>query len=168
MITNRTYKNGYEPTLAGLKLNLRLAGSGFDTDLELKLKAAILQAEHFIGEVIARSVFTDVYPFCHHHRLRTPVNSVTSVVVDGNTLDASEYEVTPCGDLALDSELTGESVTVVYDAGPATVVEDVKQAIYLHASALFTNPVDSVEALPKASQNLLLQHRKWGLRDAER
>ena len=81
MITNRTYNSAYQPNLAGLKLNLRLAGTGFDTDLELKLKAAILQAERFIGEVIARSVFTDVYPFCHHHRLGTPVNSVTSGVV---------------------------------------------------------------------------------------
>ncbi|NLZ20297.1 MAG: hypothetical protein GXY24_08600, partial [Bacteroidales bacterium] len=41
------------------------------------------------------------------------------------------------------------------------VDEDIKAAVLLHAAALFNNPVDSVETLPKASSRLLDPYRTW-------
>lgn len=51
---------------------------------------------------------------------------------------------------------------VTYTAGMASVDPDIKAAILLHAAALFNNPVDSVEVLPKASTRLLDPYRTWG------
>jgi hypothetical protein len=35
------------------------------------------------------------------------------------------------------------------------------QAVMLIAAAMFNNPIDSVEQLPKASQMLLRPYRQW-------
>ena len=53
---------------------------------------------------------------------------------------------------------------VTYTAGMASVDPDIKAAILLHAAALFNNPVDSVEVLPKASTRLLDPYRTWGVK----
>lgn len=166
MIVSRTYAVDFEPSLAGLKANLRLAGSGFDADLAVKLKAAIEAAELFIGTVIARSTFQESFPFCRRIQLREPVLTVTKVVVGETELTADQYTITG-GLLHIHDDVEEASpVVVTYNAGLPTVAMDITQAIYLHASALFVNPVDSVEALPKASQNLLMSHRHWSLRHA--
>ena len=61
--------------------------------------------------------------------------------------------------------MIGHEVEITYTAGMKEVPYDIQAAILLHASALFNNPVDSVETLPKASTNLLRPYRLWELPD---
>jgi hypothetical protein len=74
-------------------------------------------------------------------------------------------------DIATDYSIVGRelrisaregTMKVSYVAGMAQVPFDIKVAILLTASKLFNNPVDTVEALPSVSQNLLRPHRCYG------
>jgi hypothetical protein len=58
-------------------------------------------------------------------------------------------------------------MVIIYRAGRTEVEYDIRAAILLHAAALFNNPVDSVETLPKASFNLLRPYRNWELKHGE-
>jgi len=61
--------------------------------------------------------------------------------------------------LTLPQGVTGETMTVTYEAGYECIPDDMKAAILMHATTLFNNPADSVETLAKASQNLLRPYR---------
>lgn len=159
-MTTRTYGN-YEPTLAEFKAHIRLTTSDMDADLTLKLLAAIRAAEHYIGAVIAQSGFVYTGPYAKTLTLESPVISVTGVEVDGVALTTDEWSL--AGD-KLTVQVEGTSMEVTYTAGMAVVDPDIKAAILLHAAALFNNPVDSVEVLPKASTRLLDPYRTWGVR----
>ena len=159
-MTSRTYDNGYQPTLAEFKAHIRLTTSDMDSDLTLKLKAAIRSAEHYIGQIIAKSTFVYSDVFAKTVYLQGPVISVSGVKVDDTAL--SEDKWTLKGDvLTIDAE--GETLEVTYLAGMNAPDDDIKAAILLHAAALFNNPVDSVETLPKASSRLLDPYRTWGV-----
>lgn len=159
-MTTRTYGN-YEPTLAEFKAHIRLTTSDMDADLTLKLLAAIRAAEHYIGAVIAQSGFVYTGPYAKTLTLESPVISVTGVEVDGVALTTDEWSL--AGD-KLTVQVEGTSMEVTYTAGMTVVDPDIKAAVLLHAAALFNNPVDSVEVLPKASTRLLDPYRTWGVR----
>ena len=159
-MTTRTY-GAFEPTLAEFKSHIRLTTSDMDTDLQLKLQAAIRSAEHYIGQVIAQSVFTYTGDYVKTLTLEAPVIGVTGVKVDGVALSDGEWSLS--GNV-LTILTEGASMEVTYTAGIASVDPDIKAAILLHAAALFNNPVDSVEVLPKASTRLLDPYRTWGVK----
>lgn len=159
-MTSRTYLQGSQPTLDELKQHLRITGNDMDAELGLKLRASIRSAEHYIGQIIAESVFVLTSSFSSAMALKGPVIGVSGVEVDGVPLDESRWSLDG-RILTIDAE--GTSMTVTYKAGLPSVDDDIKAAILLHAAALFTNPVDSVEALPKASSRLLDPYRTWGM-----
>lgn len=159
-MTTRTY-GAFEPTLAEFKSHIRLTTSDMDADLQLKLQAAIRSAEHYIGQVIAQSVFTYTGDYVKTLTLEAPVIGVTGVEVDGVALSDGEWSLS--GNV-LTVLTEGTSMEVTYTAGMASVDPDIKAAILLHAAALFNNPVDSVEVLPKASTRLLDPYRTWGVK----
>jgi len=159
-MTTRTY-GAFEPTLAEFKSHIRLTTSDMDTDLQLKLQAAIRSAEHYIGQVIAQSVFTYTGDYVKTLTLKAPVLGVTGVKVDGVALSDGAWSLS--GNV-LTVLTEGASMEVTYTAGMASVDPDIKAAILLHAAALFNNPVDSVEVLPKASTRLLDPYRTWGVK----
>ena len=157
-MTTRTY-GAFEPTLDEFKAHIRMTSYDLDDDLRLKLLAAIRSAEHYIGLVIAQSVFTYTGAYAKTITLEAPVISVTGVKVDGVALSDGEWSLS--GNV-LTVLTEGASMEVTYTAGMASVDPDIKAAILLHAAALFNNPVDSVEVLPKASTRLLDPYRTWG------
>lgn len=159
-MTTRTY-GAFEPTLAEFKSHIRLTTSDMDTDLQLKLQAAIRSAEHYIGQVIAQSVFTYTGDYVKTLTLEAPVIGVTGAKVDGVALSDGAWSLS--GNV-LTVLTEGASMEVTYTAGMASVDPDIKAAILLHAAALFNNPVDSVEVLPKASTRLLDPYRTWGVK----
>lgn len=164
-MTTRTWDNGYQPTLAEFKAHIRLTITSVEMDasLELQLKAAIRSAEHYIGQIIARSAFVLNSTFAKAVTLQGPVSDIQEVTVAGVTLAQDKYKLTG-NVLTLDVEASAtDSLVVKYTAGLQVVDEDIKAAILLHAAALFANPVDSVETLPKASSRLLDPYRSWGL-----
>ena len=164
-MTERTWDTGYQPTLSEFKAHVRITmtDAGTDSLLELKLKAAIRSAEHYIGQVIAKSAFVLRDQFAKSVTLEGPVIEVSSVAVAGSQLSADQY-VLKGKVLHLKVEAPEDSELVVnYTAGMQSPDPDIKAAILLHASALFMNPVDSVETLPKASSRLLDPYRSWGV-----
>lgn len=159
-MTTRTYGT-YEPTLDEFKTHIRMTSYDLDDDLRLKLLAAIRSAEHYIGMVIAQSVFTYTGDYAKTLTLEAPVSGVTRVKVDGVVLSDAEWSLS--GNV-LTVLTEGTTMEVTYTAGMASVDPDIKAAILLHAAALFNNPVDSVETLPKASTRLLDPYRTWGVK----
>ena len=159
-MTTRTYGT-YEPTLDEFKTHIRMTSYDLDDDLRLKLLAAIRSAEHYIGMVIAQSVFTYTGDYAKTLTLEAPVSGVTRVKVDGVVLSDDEWSLS--GNV-LTVLTEGTTMEVTYTAGMASVDPDIKAAILLHAAALFNNPVDSVETLPKASTHLLDPYRTWGVK----
>ena len=159
-MTTRTYGN-FEPTLDEFKAHIRMTSYDLDVDLRLKLQAAIRSAEHYIGLVIAQSVFTYSGDYAKTLILEAPVLGVTGVKVNGVDLSNEEWSLS--GNI-LTVLTEGTSMEVTYTAGMASVDPDIKAAILLHAAALFNNPVDSVEVLPKASTRLLDPYRTWGVK----
>jgi len=159
-MTTRTYGT-YEPTLDEFKTHIRMTSYDLDDDLRLKLLAAIRSAEHYIGMVIAQSVFTYTGDYAKTLTLEAPVTGVTRVKVDGVVLSDAKWSLS--GNV-LTVLTEGTTMEVTYTAGMASVDPDIKAAILLHAAALFNNPVDSVETLPKASTRLLDPYRTWGVK----
>lgn len=161
----RTWDNGYQPSLSDFKAHIRITMTSVEMDagLTLQLKAAIRSAEHYIGKVIARSSFVYTDTFAKTVTLQGPVLGVQGVTVAGVAVPSDHYKLK--GDvLTLDVEADADDALVVkYTAGMAQVEEDIKAAVLLHAAALFNNPVDSVETLPKASSRLLDPYRTWGV-----
>lgn len=145
-----------------LRKHLRITGNDLDAELLQDLLAAASAAEHNIGQIIISSEFRLEDTFSSSLTLRRPLKEVTSVAVDGTTIEESKYTVDG-NVLTIDDSIEGEEVVVEYKAGFDPIPADIVAAINLHASALFSNPLDSVETLPKASTNLLRPYRTWGL-----
>lgn len=161
MTTKRTYIEPVaQPDLAAFKRHLRITSRDMDAQLSLLLKAAISAAEHHIGKVIARSSFVFSGDFTRRIRLKGPELSVLSVKCDGNFIFNFYLEGT---ELVIRDEVPeGQELVIKYVAGYESAPEDIQAAVLLHATALFNNPEDSVEVLPKASTNLLRAYRSWG------
>ena len=150
--------------LQEFKRHIRMTSDDLDAELYAKLMAAVRHAEHHIGKVILRSEFVTTVPFASSLTLKAPNPVVESLEVDGT-------EVTGYGldgrVLSVPQGVSGEQITVTYEAGYECIPADMKAAILMHAASLFNNPTDSVEVLTKASQNLLRPYRSWGLDDGE-
>lgn len=137
------------------RLSARITDNDFDTLAEMHVKAALDSAERETGCLFLQSQLvittreqcvTGIYP----------IISVASVTLNGEDIDYTTYD----GRIEFDNPDAGEVVincVAGYDYPP----ELVQSAIYLIATRLFTNPMDSVEQLPKASTNLLKQYRRW-------
>lgn len=142
------------------KRHLRITSDDLDADLRGKLVAAIMSAEQMIGKVILRSQFSVTVPFSRSIRLKGPETEILSVTIDGQ---ASEAWTLSGRTLSLTG--SGQSVSIVYEAGYTCPPENIIAAIMLHGASLFANVADSVETLTKASDNLLRPYRTYGLDD---
>jgi hypothetical protein len=150
--------------LQEFKRHIRMTSTDLDAELYAKLMAAVRHAEHHIGKVILRSEFVTTTAFASTITLKAPGINVESLEVDG--VAVSGYSVSGRV-LTVPAGVSGQSMTVTYEAGYECIPADMKAAILMHASSLFNNPTDSVEVLTKASQNLLRPYRSWGLDDGE-
>lgn len=151
-----------QPTLDEFKSHIRVTSSDLDGELSLKLQAATQRAERYVGMTIARSRFTLSGKFTTSIAIESyPLISVDSVAVDGLTVPVENYTADENG-LKFKEGVEGSTVEVKYTAGLEQVPFDMKAAILLDAAKLFNNPVDTVETLAKASENLLRPFRTWG------
>lgn len=148
--------------LGRLKSHLRLTSCDLDDELRQKLCAAVRSAEHQIGRVVFKSRFSDIFLF--------PPKSAwiprfwrwspwrwTGLLSEGWTALRSSSVV------RFDPSVTGDEAEIVWTAGMEQVPDDLMNAILLIASSLFSNPLDSVETLPKASAALLRPYRNYEL-----
>lgn len=165
MTTDRTIvtMNARE-LLDEFKRHIRMTSNDLDAELNSKLMAAVFHAEHHIGKVILRSEFVVEGDFESSITLKVPRIEVESLEVDGEEI--TDYSVTD-NVLTVGSGVSGSTMTLTYIAGYELIPFDMKAAILMHAASLFNNPTDSVETLPKASQNLLRPYRSWGLDHGE-
>lgn len=162
MIIDRTY-DAMPVSVADLRSNLRITTTDLDAELEPKLKAAIEWAEGVIGTTIALSEITERHSLpAHAIPLPRTVSDVTGVEVDGEPLEDWTWSLRD--GLILPEGTEGNWVDITYAAGMSAIPNDIKQAIILRASALFNNPVDTVEVMTNASYNLLRRYRRWELR----
>ena len=163
-----TERNLVNMTANGLlqefKRHIRMTSDDLDAELYAKLLAAVRHAEHHIGKVILRSEFVTTVPFASSLTLKAPGIVVESLEVDGVSVQG--YCLKGCV-LSVPAGVSGQQMTVTYEAGYECIPDDMKAAILMHAASLFNNPTDSVEVLTKASQNLLRPYRSWGLDDGE-
>jgi hypothetical protein len=161
IIPDATVMAGY---LSAFKNHLRLTGDDMDSDLTQILDAAFKSAEHVIGRVIPVSQVTVEGKYTSVDsivlRLRGPVIALDSVIVgaddvtDSCTLDGN------C--VTVPGSFENQEVTVTYTAGWESIPADALNAVFLIGSSLFSQPLDSVETLPKASSILLRPYRTWG------
>ena len=150
-------------SLEVFKAHLRMKSSEFDSDLQLKLNAATRAAEMEIADILAKRENVATTAFSSVVNLPEEPIEVISVEIDGVLIDIDKYTVVGSA-VRLDSSVSGSEIIITYHTGlkdPDKVDDDIKAAILLIASSFWRNPVDSVEQLPKASQNLLKFHRKW-------
>jgi hypothetical protein len=151
--------------LEKLKHHLRITACDLDDELMAKLTAAIDSAEHQIGRVIPLSTITQTIPLSSSSlALSRPLIGVDGIEVDDTALDVEDVEVDVfAGTVTLPSDVEGSAVKVTYEAGMEQIPADMVNAILLIASSLFSNPMDSVETLPKASTRLLRPYRNYEL-----
>ena len=149
--------------LGKLKSHLRLTSCDLDDELRQKLCAAVRSAEHQIGRVVFKSRFSGIFPFSPEIRLDSPLLAVESVAVDGALLSEGWTALRSSSVVRFDQSVTGDEAEIVWTAGMEQVPDDLMNAILLIASSLFSNPLDSVETLPKASAALLRPYRNYEL-----
>nr|DAH35460.1 MAG TPA: head tail connector [Caudoviricetes sp.] len=138
-------------TLERFKKHMRIAIAAFDDDLLSKLKAAFANAENYIGQYLIPSTLTITGDFAS-----VTVPNLTDIESVKSNGEEVLYAVR--GDKILFDKDT--DIELVCTAGGCDK-EDILQAVLLIAAAMFNNPVDSVEQLPKASQMLLRPYRAW-------
>ena len=162
-MTERTFVSmAANGLLQEFKRHIRMTSDDLDAELYAKLMAAVRHAEHHIGKVILRSEFVTTTAFASTIALKVPNVLVLGLEVDGVATTGYDLD-----GRTLHVYGTGTSMKVTYEAGYDSLPWDMKAAILMHAASLFNNPTDSVETLPKASQNLLRPYRSWGLDDGE-
>ena len=150
--------------LQEFKRHIRMTSNDLDAELYAKLLAAVRHAEHHIGKVILRSEFVTTVPFKRSLSLKAPGTVVEGLEVDGEPVSGWTLRGNV---LCVPQGVTGETMTVTYEAGLECIPDDMKVAVLMHAASMFNNPTDSVEVLTKASQNLLRPYRSWGLDHGE-
>lgn len=163
MNVERTYTSavdGIKSTLlTKLKENLRLTVTDFDESLKDNIDSAIEIAERETGCVFLPSEFVITAETCINECGYYPADEVTSLKFDGEEVDIENAHISG-GRIDVQTD-EGVEIEVTFDAGYTIMPAPVQKAIILMAGAWFKNPVDSVEALPKASTNLLRYYRRW-------
>lgn len=138
-------------TLERFKRHLRMSESAFDDDLQSKLKAAFANAENYIGQYLIPSTLTITGDFASV--TVSGLIEIKSVTSEGKEILYALRE----SEILLDADT---DIELICTAGGCDK-EDILQAVLLIAAAMFSNPADSVEQLPKASQMLLRPYRAW-------
>lgn len=150
--------------LKRLKSHLRISANDLDDELVAKLCAAIDFAEHHIGRIILKSTLIDTIPFSPVVTLSRPLLSVDGIEVDGTSVSTESCEADVfAGTVSLPQAVQGKAVKVTYEAGMVQPPADIVEAILLVAAYQFTNPMDSVDQLQRASMRLLRPHRNYGM-----
>ena len=115
-----------------------------------------------MGQIMmANTELTRKMAFAKQTNLFGPLDEIISVSSDGQSLTAEQYSLNDTILEITDNSVSGKSIVVVYVAGMEAAPDDVRAAVLLSASYIFSNPSDTVEALPKASQTLLRPYRNW-------
>ena len=129
----------------------------FDWDLDMKIRAAVAKAESFINSRIWRCVITESVPFSNSIAVSDPTAQVNEVKVDGVPVNFTFRK----GVIQVDGQ--GEELEYTITAGytEEDCPVDIQMAILMIAAKFFNNPVDSIENLPSASQNLLHPYRNY-------
>lgn len=161
METREIKMTALKPSVSDLRSHLRITAHDLDAELVQKLRSAVVSAENEISTVIAPSKFVlNTKPSSSSLRLRWPVTSVTSVRVDGETMETG-FSWDEDG-IRFDEPVDGSTVEVEYEAGLAYVPDDIQGAILLLASSLFNNPTDRPEERDRTTaRNLLRPYRRW-------
>lgn len=167
-------------SLDDARLSMRVDDYTQDTLVQQTLVAARLDAEAFTGRVFITQTWVwtlDAFPRGAMRFPKNPVQSVTSVqYVDTagatQTWGASKYEVTTDGIVAQLQPVFGESypntyekmnaITVTFVAGyggASAVPAGIKQAILMHASALYDGECAGGMGMVGAAKSLLWPYR---------
>lgn len=163
MRERQTDPAGMARLLGRLKSHLRITSDDLDGELAGKMLASVEACEHRIGRIILRSTFTETLHLTPIVSLPRPLLSVDGVKVDGIPVEVASCEVDLLdGTLTLPEGTEGETVTVTCESGMIQIPADITHAILLFASSLFSNPMDTVENLPRASARLLRPYRNYG------
>ena len=144
-------------TLEQLKNHLHMFTNDFDADLEMKLKAAVAKAENYISSRIWSGTLSVSVPFVNTIVIDEPSAQVIQVKVDGQQVNHMYLN----GVLTVegDGKVLEYTMQVGYTAEECPA--DIQMAILLIAAKMFNNPVDSVENLPSASQNMLHPYKHY-------
>ena len=141
--------------LASVQAEMGLTGETTDAAyLNGQILTATAAIQSYCGRSFARETVREVFRDVVAQRLtlaRTPVASITSVTVDGEALDAADYEADPDSGilyrLSLDARLAwvAAKVTVVYVAGyilpgqaNRTLPHDIQRACVLTVAANYS------------------------------
>ena len=151
-----------EELLDNLKKQLRISDNDFDEQLRICVSAALTAAESSTGIHIQQETLSWDLPFEEEMDLPEFPADIQSVKLDGKQLSEDQY-VSDGLHLYLAEGLSGLHVTVTVKVGYQTLPDDIRMAVLLAAARYFTNPVDSVENLPKASENLLRPYRRYNV-----
>ena len=144
--------------LIDLKRNLRLDADveDFDGDLTMKLQAAIASSGSFIGRDL-NQVPAYSYPYAERMEINIdPALKVESVSIDDSELEPDKWSYVDGAIIIYGDHQSVETVKV-----ETAYREDIRNAVLMHASAMWMTPTDSVEQLPKQSTNLLRQYRRY-------
>lgn len=148
--------------LRDLKSHLRLLDNDFDNQLAMYIRSAITAAENSTGIFIMKEDLSLSYPFSHKIDIREYPLAISIVNVDGVPLQPEQYRYDGMY-LFIDAGVSGKEVTVQATVGYDSIPEDIRMAVLLIAAKFFQSPVDSVENLPKASENLLRPYRRYNV-----
>lgn len=144
-------------TLEQLKNHLHMFTTDFDSTLMLNIRAAVAKSENYIGCAIWHAEQTVSVPFVNTVVIDEPTAQVIQVKVDGQEVNH----------MYLNGVLTveGKGKVLEYTMQVGYTAEecpaDIQMAILLIAAKMFNNPVDSVENLPSASQNMLHPYKHY-------
>lgn len=144
--------------LIDLKRNLRLDADveDFDGDLTMKLQAAIASSGSFIGRDL-NQVPAYSYPYAERMEINIdPALKVESVAIGDADLEPDKWSYVDGAIIIYEDHQSDETVKV-----ETAYREDIRNAVLMHASAMWMTPTDSVEQLPKQSTNLLRQYRRY-------
>ena len=168
-------------TLTEIKQQLKLSAieSSEDELLQQYIEAAIISAENYTCTSINEAKFL-IEQTAWENGYKIPLSPVQTIDTvkytdeagDEQTLDSAEYQLRTLDSYAKEiyypnfdqlpkiKEASYIEITVTTGYASADVLPKViKQAILLIASAFYYNRADSVEALPKASTNLLRKYK---------
>ena len=150
-------------TLYNLESYMRFVepDEGTQDNLLQLLKATTIAVENAIGQVIVPSAYSIVVPFTYTIRLEVyPITSITSVSLDGTTIDSSLYFLFD-DVLTLDRSLYGTTLTITLEAGMSYCPEDVRTCIMAKTNYIYENNGDPSHQYVTYADHLLMPYRRF-------